>query len=159
MTKWMISKTKSSIINIQNVFSGYKTPVKCIKADYLHVVNRILLCWVGAAALASFLGISIDLTFIAGLRRQRIIFLFTSLWAWAATRKAQPCHTMSGQRYNHGSPRNIWRDFTHPDQHTLVLHGSIQVGIHRGSPRLCLSSQTCRGSGWWSTHWRLSSLR
>ncbi len=65
------------------------------QTGYLHVIQRILLCRVGAATFASLLGIAVDLTFITGLRRQRIILLLTSLTSTgASSSKAQTCDTV-----------------------------------------------------------------
>lgn len=82
-------------------------PACCEQTDYLHVFRRIVLCWVGAATLASLLGIAVDLTFIAGLRRQRIIIHLASLSSTRATAsKAQTCDTVPGEKTK---PSVIWK--------------------------------------------------
>ena len=131
-----------------------------LHVHYLHIFQRIFLCWVGTATLASLLGVAIDLTFIAGFRWQWIVIHITSLSITAAC-KAQTCNTVPGAKtklsvneektYLQLSPASS-------SSRTLVPHGSIQGDIHRGSPHQCLSSRICRGSDWWSTRWRLNSL-
>lgn len=81
--------TSTSSVVVTALHAAYR------QTDYLHVFQRTLLCRVGAATFASLLGISVDLTFIAGLRRQRIIIHLTSRSnTGAATSKAQTCDTV-----------------------------------------------------------------
>lgn len=63
-----------------------------MQTDYLHV---LVMCGVCAATPASLLGIAVDLTLVAGFRRQRVIirFSFLSRTTRAAT-KAQTRDTV-----------------------------------------------------------------
>lgn len=125
--------------------------------DYLHVFPSILLCGVGAAAFASLLGISVDLAFIAGFRGQRIIVHLASLSSCgAAAAEAQACDTVPETKHDainrlEASMGACVLLTQMVECLTLVLHGSTRADIHTGSRRLCWSSRTCRGSGWWST--------
>lgn len=62
---------------MHEVFVIYiKKGLRLMQTAYLHI---LLMCGVCAAALASLLGIAVDLTLVAGFGRQRVIIAFSFL--------------------------------------------------------------------------------
>lgn len=130
--------------------------------DYLHVLLRLLLRGVAAAAFASLLGVAVDLAFVAGLGGQRVIVHLASLPGpgvspgEAQTRDAVP-ETKTKADGSTGDVLEVkgcfffFRAFLLLRSRTLVPHGSTPRDTRTGSPRPCWSSRTCRGCGWWST--------